>query len=61
MEKETSGSSLGVKALALIVLLVAAWILLKVVIGLIAGIAWFVVIVLAIVAVVWAWRTLSSS
>jgi len=48
------------KALAVIVLLIAAWILLRVVIGLIAGVAWFVVIVLAIVAIFWAWRTLSS-
>ena len=48
------------KALAVIVLLVAAWILLRVVIGLIAGVAWFIVIVLAIVAIFWAWRTLSS-
>ena len=58
--EEKSGSSLAMKALAVIVLLVAAWILLRVVIGLIAGIAWFVVIVLAIVAIFWAWRTLSS-
>ena len=58
--EEKSGSSFAMKALAVIVLLIAAWILLRVVIGLIAGIAWFVVIVLAIVAVVWAWRTLSS-
>ena len=58
--EEKSGSSFGMKALAVIVLLVAAWILLRVVIGLIAGIAWFVVIVLAIVAIFWAWRTLSS-
>ena len=58
--EEKSGSSLAMKALAVIVLLVAAWILLRLVIGLIAGVAWFVVIVLAILAVVWAWRTLSS-
>jgi len=58
--EEKSGSSLAMKALAVIVLLIAAWILLRVVIGLIAGVAWFVVIVLAIVAIFWAWRTLSS-
>ena len=58
--EEKSGSSFAMKALAVIVLLIAAWILLRVVIGLIAGIAWFVVIVLAIVAIFWAWRTLSS-
>ncbi len=61
METEKSGSSFGLKALAVIVLLIAAWVLLKVVIGFIAGIAWLVVVVLAIVAVIWAWRTLSSS
>ena len=58
--EEKSGSSLAMKALAVIVLLIAAWILLRVVIGLIAGVAWFIVIVLAIVAIFWAWRTLSS-
>ena len=41
-----------------LVLAVAAWFLLKVVIGVIAGVAFFVAVVLAIVAVVWAMRTL---
>jgi hypothetical protein len=41
-----------------LVLALAAWVLLKVVIGVIAGIAWFVVVVVAIIAVVWAARTL---
>ena len=40
------------------VLVIAAWILLKFVIGLIAGLATVIVIVLAIVAVLWAVRTL---
>jgi hypothetical protein len=31
------------------------------VIGFIAGIAWLIVIVLALVAIVWAWSTLRSS
>lgn len=57
---EQSGSSFALKALAVIVLLLAAWFLLKVVIGLVAGIAWIVMVVLAVVALVWAWRTLSS-
>lgn len=59
--EEKTGPSLAVRALAVIVLLLAAWFLLRVVIGLVAGIAWIVLIALALVAIVWAWRTLSSS
>lgn len=58
---EKTGPSLAVRALAVIVLLLAGWFLLRVVIGLVAGIAWIVLVVLAVVAIVWAWRTLSSS
>jgi hypothetical protein len=47
-------SGLATKALALVVLLVAAWILFKVVIGVVAAVAWIVVIVLGIFAVLWA-------
>ena len=46
------------KALALVALLVAAWILFKVVIGVVAAVAWVVVIVLAIMAVLWAMSVL---
>ena len=58
---EKTGPSFALRALAVIVLLLAAWFLLRVVIGLVAGIAWIALVVLALVAVVWAWRTLSSS
>jgi hypothetical protein len=54
----SSSSSLGKRALALIVLLVAAWILFKVVIGLITATATIIVAVLAVVAVIWAIRVL---
>jgi hypothetical protein len=47
-------SGLAMKALALVVLLVAAWILFKVVIGVVAAVAWIVVVVLGIFAVFWA-------
>jgi hypothetical protein len=47
-------SGLAMKALALVVLLVAAWILFKVVIGVVAAVAWIVVVVLGIFAVLWA-------
>ena len=50
--------SLGRRALALVVLLIAGWILLKVVIGLIAGLATVIVIVVALAAIIWAWRIL---
>ena len=55
---EPSSPSIGARVLAVLVLAVAAWFLLKVVIGVIAGVAWFVAVVLAVVAVVWAMRTL---
>ena len=47
-------SNVGRKLIAGAVLLVAAWILFKVVIGVVAAVAWIVVVVLAVVAVVWA-------
>jgi hypothetical protein len=59
--EEKTGPSFAVRALAVIVLLLAAWFLLRIVIGLVTGIAWIVLVVLAVVAIVWAWRTLSSS
>jgi hypothetical protein len=60
METERTGPTLLTKAVALIVLLVAAWIVLRMVIGVVAGIAWVVVLVAAVIGVVWAWRTLRS-
>jgi hypothetical protein len=47
-------SGLAMKALAIVILLVAAWVLFKVVIGVVAAVAWIVVIVGAIIAVLWA-------
>jgi hypothetical protein len=55
---EEARPSLAKRALALLVLIIAAWILLKIVIGIVAGISTFIVVVLAIVGIVWAWRTL---
>ena len=51
-------SEAGKKFLALVVLLAAAWILFKLVLGVVAFVAWIVVVVLAIAAVVWAIRVL---
>jgi uncharacterized membrane protein YccC len=57
-EATTAKPSLLKRLLALVVLAVAAWILLKFVIGLLAGLATIIVIVLAVVAVIWALNTL---
>jgi hypothetical protein len=51
-------SDLARKALAVAVLVVAAFVLFKVVIGFVAAIAWIVVAVVAVIAVVWALRVL---
>ena len=58
MDEPAAKPSLLKRLLALVVLAIAAWILLKFVIGLITGIATIVIIVLAIVAVFWALKTL---
>jgi uncharacterized membrane protein YccC len=57
-EDDAPRPSLARRAIALAVLLIAGWILLKFVIGLITGIATIVIIVLAIIAVIWALNTL---
>jgi hypothetical protein len=51
-------SEAGKKLLALGVLLVAAYVLFKLVLGVVTAVAWVVVAVLAIVAIAWAVRTL---
>jgi putative Ca2+/H+ antiporter (TMEM165/GDT1 family) len=52
-------SEIGKKGLALAILLVAAYVLFKVVIGVVTAVAWIVVVVLAIAAAIWAFATLS--
>ena len=47
-------SGLGLKAVALVVMVVAAWILLKVVIGVVTTVAFFAAIVVGVLAVIWA-------
>jgi hypothetical protein len=56
MKEKASG--LGMKALALLVLLIAAWVLFKLVLGFVTAVAWIVVVVLAVVALGWALVTL---
>jgi hypothetical protein len=47
-------SGLAGKAIALAILLVGAYILFKVVIGVVTAVAWVIVTVIAVVAVIWA-------
>ena len=54
-EKAKAG---GMKLLAIAVLLVAAWVLFKLVLGFVAAVAWIIVAVIAVFAVVWALRVL---
>jgi hypothetical protein len=58
MEEKSGSTPFVMRVVAALVLALAAWFLLKVVIGIIAGVAWFVAVVVALVAVVWAARTL---
>jgi hypothetical protein len=58
MENEKTGPSFGARVLAAVVLAFAAWILFKIVLGVVAAVAWFVVAIVAIIAVIWAVRTL---
>ncbi len=51
-------SEAGKKVLALGVLLVAAYVLFKVVLGVVTAVAWIAVLVLAVAAVAWAVRVL---
>jgi hypothetical protein len=54
MNAESHSSGLGLKLVGLAVLLICGWLLLKVVIGVVTTIAWFVVIAGAILGVLWA-------
>jgi hypothetical protein len=54
----SSSSSLGKRAIAVLVLLVAAWILIKVVIGIVTADFWVVLAIAAVCALIWAIRVL---
>ncbi len=51
-----ASSALARRTVAVVVLLVVAWLVLKLVIGLVATVAWLVVAAAAVVGVVWALR-----
>jgi membrane protein required for beta-lactamase induction len=58
MDETAPSTSIGRRLIAIVVLIVAVWFLLKWAIGLIMGVATLIAIVLAIGAVIWALRTL---
>jgi hypothetical protein len=49
-----AASNLGTKALAVAVLLVAAWILFKFILGFLSALAWIALVIGAGIAVIWA-------
>jgi len=51
--KETA-KELATKGIALLVLLIAAYVLFKIVLGVIAGIVWTLMAIVALVGVIWA-------
>ena len=58
MQEANTGPSILSRALAVLVLAVAAWLLLKFAIGFVAWLATVVVVIVAAVAVIWALRVL---
>ena len=58
MEEKSAGPSFMMRVVAALVLALAAWFLLKMVIGIAMAVAGFVAVIVAIVAVIWAVRTL---
>ena len=61
MATSKSGPSLASGRSRSLVLVVAAWIIIKVVIGVVSAIAWIVVVVAAIVGMIWAWSHAASA
>jgi hypothetical protein len=55
---QSSSGSLGRSIVAVLILVVAGWLLLHFLIGIASALAGFVVVILAIVAVIWAVRVL---
>ena len=53
-----SSSSFGKRAIAALILLLAAWILVKVVIGIVTAVFWTVAAIVAVIAVIWAIRVI---
>jgi accessory gene regulator protein AgrB len=54
VQEEKAGPSILTRLLALVILVVAAWVLLKIVIHVVAGLATLIVVVLAVFGIIWA-------
>lgn len=54
MEERDTKTSLGGRLIAVLVLAVAAWVLVKIVIGAVMAVAWTVAAIVAVIAVLWA-------
>ena len=57
---ESRGSSLLMKALAVAILIVVAWIAIKFIFAIVASVFWIVLVVILVFAVIWAVVTLRS-
>jgi hypothetical protein len=58
MNETSSSRSFGRTVLAGLIVLVAAWILLKIVIGIVAALFFPIIAIVAIIAIIWAYRVL---
>jgi len=54
----SSKPSFGRRVFALLILVLAAWFLLKLIIASLSSVLWIVVMVGLVAAIIWAWRTL---
>jgi hypothetical protein len=59
MNETETGPSWGARIIAVVVLAVAAWILFKLIIGTVIAIAWAAAAIVAVIAIIWALRTLT--
>lgn len=57
-QESSAGRSLGRTVVAVLVLIVVGYVLLKVIIGIALAVAGPVVLILGVLALIWAWRTL---
>jgi hypothetical protein len=57
-EPTKAGTSIGKRAIAVIVLIAAAYVLLKIVLHVLLAVSGTIVVILAIVGIIWAIRTL---
>jgi hypothetical protein len=57
-EPESRAGGFGKHVLAVLVLLVAAWIVIKVVVGIVTVLFVPILVIAAVVALIWAWRVL---